>query len=306
VGLEGGLGASQDHRVRGIFAMLAAVATFAVMDSTLKLLSEHYTALQVAFLRGAAALPFVLTPIVVRNRLSRLKPVNVRLHLLRGVLSVLLLVSFVQAVRQSSLASTYAIFMCAPLLVAALSAPVLGEKVAGAQWGAILVGLAGVLLMLKPGQGHWAAKGALWAVLATSMYTISVVTLRLLSRTDTNESMVFWFTALLSVAAGLLSLPGWHALQWQHLPLIAGLGATGAIAQYLVTVAFRSAPAAVVTPFEYSALVWGVCLDVAIWHAWPDGITLVGGAIVIGAGLFLIARERRDAASRAAVPVGEH
>jgi drug/metabolite transporter (DMT)-like permease len=281
--------------------MLVAVASFAAMDSQLKLLSEHYAALQVAFIRGAAALPFVLVPILLRDRLARLRPVNLRLHLLRGVLSVVMLFSFVLAVRESSLASTYAIFMCAPLLVAALSAPMLGEKVAGQQWGAIGVGLAGVLLMLQPTGGRWATTGALWALLAVTTYTLSVVTLRILARTDTNESMVFWFTAMLAVGAGLLSVPVWRDLQWTHVPIMAGVGLCGALGQHFITVAFRSAPAATVTPFEYTALVWGVALDVAIWSVWPSVVTLLGGGIVIGAGLYLIERERRAAAKKCSV-----
>jgi drug/metabolite transporter (DMT)-like permease len=273
--------------------MLVAVASFAAMDSLLKLLSAHYPPLQVAFLRGAAALPFVLVPIVARGRLGRLRPVNLRLHLLRGALSIVMLMSFILAVRESSLATTYAIFMCAPLLVAGLSAPMLGEKVAGAQWGAIGVGLAGVLLMLKPSGGQWGTTGTLWALLAMVAYTVSVVTLRILARTDSNESMVLWFTVMLAVGAGLLATPAWRSLQAAHLPLIAGVGLSGALGQYFITVAFRNAPAAVVTPFEYTALVWGVALDVAIWSVWPSVITLVGGAIVIGAGLYVIGRERR-------------
>jgi drug/metabolite transporter (DMT)-like permease len=275
--------------------MLAAVASFAAMDALLKLLAAHYPPLQVAFVRGVAALPFVLAPILLRNRLARLRPVNLPLHALRGVLSIVMLYAFVSAVRDSSLAATYAIFMCAPLLVAAASAPLLGERVARAQWGAIAVGFAGVLLMLRPGagDGQLGIAGALWALVAMLAYTISVVTLRVLARTDTNESMVFWFTLMLAIGAGLLSIPGWRLLQPEHLALMVGVGACGAVGQYLITVAFRSAPAATVTPFEYTALVWGVILDVAIWSVWPSTVTLLGGAIVIGAGLYLIERERR-------------
>lgn len=281
--------------------MLAAVASFAVMDSFLKLLVAHYPPLQVAFFRGVAALPFVVATVLVRGRLARLRPVNVPLHLLRGVLSIVMLYSFVSAVRDTSLATTYAIFMCAPLLVAALSAPLLGERVAAVQWGAIGVGLAGVLLMLKPGPGQIGVAGAVWATVAMVAYTISVVTLRVLARTDTNESMVFWFTAMLAVGAGLLALPGWREFHWAHGWLVAGVGLTGATGQYLITLAFRHAPAATVTPFEYTALVWGVLLDVAIWSVWPSVVTLLGGAVVIGAGLYLIERERRTSAA-AAVP----
>lgn len=286
------------EHMRGIVAMLVAIAFFAVMDAQLKLLAGHYGPMQVAFLRGVTSLPFVLLPVLLRGRLARLRPVNVRLHLLRGVLSVVMLGSFIFAVRESSLATTYSIFMCAPLVVAALSAPMLGERVVGAQWGAIGVGLAGVLLMIAPrGGGEWVSLGALAAVVAVATYSLSVVTLRLLSRTDTTESMVFWFSVLLSVGAGLLSIPHWAPLQLDHWSLFVGVGLTGALGQHFITEAFRHAPAAVVAPFEYTALLWGVALDLVIWRVLPGAVTIGGGAIVIGAGLYLLARERRQVPS---------
>jgi drug/metabolite transporter (DMT)-like permease len=282
------------EHMRGILAMLFAVALFSVMDAQLKLLAGHYGPMQVSFLRGATALPFVLLPILLRGRVARLRLVNVRLHLLRGALAVLMLGSFVYAVRESSLATTYSIFMCAPLLVAALSVPLLGERVARAQWAAIAAGLAGVLLMIAPRGGQWVSLGALAAVVAAATYSLAVVSLRLLARTETPESMVFWFTALLSVGAGLLAIPGWLPLQLDHWPLFVGIGVTGALGQHFLTDAFRNAPAAIVAPFEYTALLWGVALDLVVWRVLPGGVTLAGGAIVIGAGLYLMARERRS------------
>ena len=281
--------------MRGILSMLAAVAFFSLMDAQLKLLAAHYPPLQVSFLRGATSLPFVLLPILLRGRLARLRPVNVRLHLLRGVLSVVMLGSFVFAVRESSLATTYSIFMCAPLVVAALSAQMLGERVTRLQWTAIGVGLAGVLLMLRPEGAQWISVGSVAAVVAALCYSLAVITLRVLSRTDTTESMVFSFTFLLAVGAGLLSIPGWTPVLWAHWPLLAGVGLLGSLGQHFITEAFRNAPAAVVTPFEYTALLWGVLLDLVVWGVLPGAVTLVGGAIVIGAGLFLI---RREAGSR--------
>ncbi len=277
--------------MRGILSMLAAVAFFSLMDAQLKLLAAHYPPLQVSFLRGATSLPFVLLPILLRGRLARLRPVNVRLHLLRGVLSVVMLGSFVYAVRESSLATTYSIFMCAPLVVAALSAQMLGERVTRLQWTAIGVGLAGVLLMLRPDGAQWISVGSVAAVVAALCYSLAVITLRVLARTDTTESMVFSFTFLLAVGAGLLSIPGWTPVLWAHWPLLAGVGLLGSLGQHFITEAFRNAPASVVTPFEYTALLWGVLLDLVVWGVLPGAVTLVGGAIVIGAGLFLIRRE---------------
>ena len=142
--------------LRGVLSMLAAVAVFSVMDALLKALAGHYGPMQVAFIRGITSLPFVVAVVLVRGRFDRLRMVNVRLHLLRGAIAVVMLAGFIYAVRGSSLANTYAIFMCAPLMVAALSVPMLGERVAPAQWVAIAVGLGGVLLMLRPSGGDWA------------------------------------------------------------------------------------------------------------------------------------------------------
>jgi drug/metabolite transporter (DMT)-like permease len=279
------------NNLRGIASMLLAVAVFAVMDALLKLLAAHYAPMQVAFLRGVTAMPFVLLPVLVRGRAKRLRIVNLRLHLFRGALSVLMLGSFIFAVRESSLATTYSIFMCAPLVVAALSAPMLGETVGRAQWAAITVGLAGVLLMLRPSGGDWVSVGSVAAVVAALCYSLAVITLRVLARTDTTESMVFWFTAMMALGAGTLSIPGWRPLQPPDWPLLVGLGLAGSLGQHFITEAFRNAPVAVVTPLEYTALVWGVVLDFAIWHVLPGASTLLGGAIVVGAGLYVIRRE---------------
>jgi drug/metabolite transporter (DMT)-like permease len=283
------------ENLRGIVAMLLAVAIFSLMDAQLKLLAGHYGPMQVAFLRGVASLPFVLLPVVVRGRMARLRPVNVKLHLLRGGLSVLMLGSFIYAVRESSLATTYSIFMCAPLVVAAISVPLLREKVSRAQWVAIAIGLGGVMVMIAPrGGGEWVSVGALAAVVAVAAYSLAAVSIRILSRTDTGESMVFWFSALLSVGAGLLAIPKWVPLLAAHWPLFAGIGLTGAMGQHFITEAFRRAPASVVAPFEYTALLWGVVLDLVIWGVLPRSTTLMGSVVVIGAGLYLISRERRS------------
>jgi drug/metabolite transporter (DMT)-like permease len=148
--------------------------------------------------------------------------------------------------------------------------------------------------MLRPTGAGWATLGGLAAVLSAVCYAVSAIALRVLSRTETTESLVVYFTALLSLGAGLIALPGWRPMMLADLPLLLGIGVFGSIAQYLITEAFTNAPASVVAPFEYTALLWGVLLDLVVWKVLPGAITLLGGAVVIGAGLFLIARERQS------------
>jgi drug/metabolite transporter (DMT)-like permease len=291
-----------NRRAKGIAAMIGAVALFSAMDALLKLLVEHYPPMQVTALRGLASIPFLLLPIVIRGRWSRLRTTHWHWHVARAAIGVVMLGSFIYAVKRLSLADTYAIFMCAPLLIVALSVPLLREKVALGQWAAIAVGLAGVIVMLRPTGAGWATLGGLAAVLSAVCYAASAIALRVLSRTETTESLVFYFTALLSLGAGLIALPGWRPMVLADLPLLLGIGVFGSIAQYLITEAFTKAPASVVAPFEYTALLWGVLLDLVVWKVLPGAITLVGGAVVIGAGLYLIARERQ---SRPMVPGGD-
>jgi drug/metabolite transporter (DMT)-like permease len=273
--------------------MICAVALFSAMDALMKLLVERYPPMQVTTLRGLASLPFLLLPFLIHGRWHRLATARWHWHLGRAAIGVVMLGSFIFAVKQLSLADTYSIFMCAPLLIAALSVPLLRERVSAGQWVAIGVGLAGVLVMLRPTGAEWATIGGLAALLSAVCYAASALALRVLSRSETRESLVFYFTLLLSIGAGLLALPGWRPMLVSDLPLIVGIGFLGATAQYLITEAFRSAPASVIAPFEYTALPWGVLLDLLIWKVLPAAITIAGGAVVICAGLYLIARERR-------------
>ena len=273
--------------------MIGAVALFSAMDALLKLLVDRYPPMQVTTFRGLASLPFLLLPFLIRGRWHRLRTGQWHWHLARASIGVVMLWAFIFAVKRLSLAGTYSIFMCAPLFIAALSVPLLREKVAPGQWMAIGVGLAGVLMMLRPTGAGWVSIGGLAAMLSAICYAGSAIALRILSRSETNESLVFYFTLFLSIGAGLLALRGWRPLALSDLPLLAGVGFLGATAQHLITEAFRSAPASIVAPFEYTALLWGVLLDFAVWKVLPGGLTLVGGAVVIAAGLYLIVRERR-------------
>jgi drug/metabolite transporter (DMT)-like permease len=113
--------------------------------------------------------------------------------------------------------------------------------------------------------------------------------------------MVFWLMAMVTVGAGALAAPGWVDVRWSHWPLLAAVAVTGTFGQFALTHAFRIGEASVIAPFEYTAVAWGLGLDWALWSTRPEGRTLAGAAIVVGAGLYLIRRER-DAAVAASTP----
>jgi drug/metabolite transporter (DMT)-like permease len=121
---------------------------------------------------------------------------------------------------------------------------------------------------------------------------VSAITVRVLGRTDSSESMVFWLTALLAAGAGLLAAPDWVAVRWSDAPVLGVIAVTGFLGQFAITEAFRRAEASLIAPLEYTALAWGAGLDYLFWHTLPDGVTLVGAAIIIGSGLVLLRREK--------------
>ena len=277
---------------RGMLLMLASVALFSLMDAGLKLLSAHYPPFQVAALRGLSSLPLVLAWALWTVGPRALLRVRWSLHLLRGVLGIAMMASFVYALKRLPLSTAYSIFFVAPLLITALSVPILGEKVGPRRWSAIAVGLVGVLVVLRPtceGMLTWAGLAVLVAAFG---YAVSAITVRVLARTDPSQAITFWLLALMALGAGALALPGWVPLRAQDLWIVGGIGVAGAIGQYAITEAFRLAEASRVAPLEYSALVWGLLLDLTLWGVLPDAVTWIGAAIIIASGLYLIRREK--------------
>jgi drug/metabolite transporter (DMT)-like permease len=272
--------------------MLLAVLMFALMDAGLKLLSPHYPPLQVAALRGLSSLPLVTLWVLATVKPATLLQVRWPLHLVRGLLGICMMVGFVYGLRTMPLSTAYAITFVAPLLVTAMAGPLLGEKVGAGRWAAIVIGLVGVLVILRPtGEGMLTA-GGLAILIAAVCYAAGAITVRMLAQRDSTQAMVFWFMVLLSLGAWLLALPGWVALQAGHLWIIGMVGLAGSLAQVALTEAFRRGEASLIAPLEYTALVWGVALDLALWSVLPDGVTWIGAAIIVASGIYLLRREK--------------
>ena len=278
-------------RLRAISLMLMAVAAFSAMDALLKYFATRYPSMEVAFLRGLASLPFMALPALVRGQYRELLPGRFWMHLLRGALMVVMLAGFVYAVRTLSLASAYSIFLAEPLMVTALSGPLLGERVGWRNWVAIGVGLIGVVVILRPSASSFVTVGALAALIAAAAYALSVVALRAIAHTDSTTRVVMWTVGLMTVITGVIAVPGWVPVESGHVKWLVLLGVCGAIGQLLLTEAFRSAPPAIVAPFEYTALLWGILIDWTVWSVLPASRVYIGGGIVMASGLYLIWHE---------------
>ena len=283
---------TQKSPSRAVAWMLMAVACYSLMDAGMKQLASSYPTLQVTFLRGAASLPFVLVWVLATAGPRSLVPRRWVLHLLRGVLGMVMIGCFVYALRSLPLSTAYTIYFVAPLLIAALSVPLLGEHVGPRRWIAIGIGLVGVLVVLRPGVGGFISVPGLMVLLAATAYAVAAITVSMLTRTDTPQSMVVWFLVIMAVGAGLLAIPDWQPLQLGHAALIAGMGLAGAGGQVALTRAFQLGEASLIAPLEYTGLVWVIGWDLLFWGALPDRFTWLGAAIIVASGLYLLHRER--------------
>jgi drug/metabolite transporter (DMT)-like permease len=287
-----GIDAKSRRQRRGMLLMLVSVGLFALMDAALKTLSAHYPPFQVAALRGLSSLPLVLAWALLTVGPLPLLRVRWPLHLLRGVLGIAMMASFVYALKRLPLSTAYSIFFVAPLLITALSVPILGERVGPRRWTAIAIGLVGVLVVLRPTGAGVMSMAGLAVLVAATGYAVSAITVRVLARTDSTQAITFWLLALMALGAGALALPDWVPLRAQDAWIIGGIGVAGALGQYTITEAFRLGEASLIAPLEYTALLWGVLLDLTLWGVLPDAVTWLGAAIIIGSGLYLIRREK--------------
>jgi drug/metabolite transporter (DMT)-like permease len=129
---------------------------------------------------------------------------------------------------------------------------------------------------------------------------LSALIVRVLGRSDSTQSMVFWMLAMVSVFATALAWPQWIALRAADTPVLIALAISGALGQWGITEAFRRTPASILAPLEYTALVWGIGLDWMLWHTLPDRTMLLGAAVIVVAGLYLLRRERGAGATKSA------
>jgi drug/metabolite transporter (DMT)-like permease len=276
--------------MRSIVGILCAMAMFSCMDAMLKVLSGAYPPAQVTALRGLASLPLVCAWVGWRREFALVFHPRLRwgLHLLRAVFGIMTMVLFTTGLRSMGLAEAYTLTFISPMVVTLLAAPMLGERVRPHHWAALLIGLAGVLVALRPDQSGFLTLGALAVLGASVTYAVGSVMGRLLSRTDPAVSLVFWSTASLAIGGLLLSWHQWVALRESHWLVLVGIAIVGFLAQVAITDAFRHGQASTVAPFEYSALAWAVLIDWFVWNILPDGYTMLGAAIIVGSGLYVL------------------
>ena len=289
-----------EETVRGIALIAGAYLVISGTDAAVKwALPEVGTAVAMIW-RGVIGAACVA--LLARGR--GLFPRNRRLLAVRSLLHTGVSATWYWAwARGMPLADSYAVAAAAPLLMTVLAIPMLGESVGWRRWTATLVGFGGVLVMLQPSGDLWRIETPALLLAVTAMAVTRIWT-RVLARSDTPSAIAFWLMVA-HVPMGLALLPAFPPPSGSFVPSLGaavaliGFGAANAVAHILFGRAFALAPVAVLAPFEYSALIWGGLLGFLIWGEVPAWTTLAGAAIIVGAGLYTLRRERvRRAAER--------
>jgi drug/metabolite transporter (DMT)-like permease len=262
------------------------------MDGCSKFLSQQYAPAQILFLRYLFSVPLAILLVAPAGLRRVARTHRPWFQLARVTLIVVEMGLVLMVFRVMPLADAQAIFSATPLVVTALSVPVLGERVGLRRWTAVLIGFVGVLIIVRPGVGvlH---PGAGICLIATVMYAVYQVMTRILGRVDRAET-IFLFQIVVGTAL-LLPLAPWvwvtpPLLHWPLFLLIAGLGAAGHL---LLIKALHAAPAVIIQPFTYTSLIWATLFGWLLFGDVPDHWTILGAACIVAAGLYAAARQRR-------------
>ena len=281
------------QRLTGIALMCGAVALFACLDTTAKYLNTQMDSMEIAWARYTSA--FMLT-LIVSNPFTHAGLLRTRRPVLQITRSVLLVASTALnflALRWLQLDEALSIIFTFPFIVAIASGPMLGEWIGWRRWSAICVGFGGVLLITRPGFGGMHPT-ALLSLTATIFYGLYAVITRVVSRVDSNQTSLFYANFI----GALVMLPVipfvWTAPEnWLIAAMLMGTGVLGSAGHFLLISGHRLAPAAVLSPFVYTQLIWVVILGYLVFDHVPNGWTMAGAAIVIASGLYLLYRERK-------------
>ena len=273
----------------GLFSL--AMMMFSATDGAAKYLSSDIAPQQIIFLRFVIVLILILLFCIYRGQWNILKTTQPTLQILRGLLLAVCSLIFYFALKHLPLELCAAIGFVSPLFVTALSIPFLGERVGLRRWIAVLIGLLSVLMILRPGGVSFQL--AMLLPLGSSLcWAMALVLTRLMRGSEQALTVLAW-SSLVGVAAVFpLVWPVWvtpNASQWTILIL---LGVFNGLGQYLVIRAFMLASASLLAPFSYSIIIWSMLIGLIIFNSFPDGITLVGAAILIAAGLYIWHREK--------------
>jgi drug/metabolite transporter (DMT)-like permease len=283
------------HRpLYAICLRLIAIACLSAMFALIKLASVRGVSLvEALFFRQLVAVPIALALVLAGPGIASLRTARIGRHATRAVVGLIGMISNFGAAILLPLAEATTLQFTVPMFATILAILLLGEVAGPHRWAAVIVGFAGVLLVVQPGSGHFPLVGGLVGLFAAFMVALVTTQIRELGRTESALTTVFWFSFLSVPVLGVAYLFVARA----HVPLdwalLVAIGAIGGLAQVALTASLRWASVSTVVPMDYSSLIWATLFGWLLFGAFPGTSTWLGAPLIIASGLYIVWREHR-------------
>lgn len=280
---------AQSNNFKAIIAIIIAVFSVTLMSVQAKLIGIDYHPTQITFARGIIVLIF-LSPLIYKlGGINFLKTKKPALHFFRSIAGLVGNLMFFFAFQRLPVADVTVISQAVPIFSGILAIFFLKEIIGWRRWAAIIIGFFGVIIAINP-TGE-IALASIYALVATLMWSITIIFLRLLGTTEHPVKTVFYFMLISVIITSLFQPFLWKQPSLDVILLFFGLGTTAFITQILMTYALQKAPASIVSPFNYSGIVWAIVFDYMIWNSTPVMTTIIGGIIITITGIYIFRRE---------------
>ncbi|MCC7426189.1 MAG: DMT family transporter [Alphaproteobacteria bacterium] len=292
-----------DAPVAGVLLLMLTIAMFVVMDTTIKYLTDSVPLFLMLWVRFGAHLVAMVLIMLARGRSLWHRPRRPGLQAARSLLLLFTSICFASGVHYLPLAEATAITFVSPLMLTVLAARMLGERVGALRWAAVLLGFAGVLVVIRPGLGVTHPAAALVVIAAVALALYQTLTRRIAGQDDVMTTGLH--TALAATAVTTPIAPFvWVALPFKAWALMLMIGVMGAISHIFLIMAFNRAPASLLAPFVYTQLIWAAIAGWLVFGDIPDWATGLGAGVIAAAGLIVLHGERRARQARAAAAPG--
>lgn len=284
----------QDNPALGVGLLLLALFLLSAMDAVAKYLTFALEPPQILAVRFSIFLMFALAMAKRAGLRRSAKSARPGVQTVRGLVMVCQMTAFLVAISFLPLADVHAIVALAPLLVMAMAAIFLGERIGPRRIVAVAVGFVGVMIIIRPGTGVF-EPASLIALAGACFWSVFQVLLRVVGASDGPETTTLYSAVIGAICFGALAPFFWRPPDAETWAWLVVLGLLGAVGHFLLSMAFQKAPASTLQPFAYSMPIWAALMGWAAFGEFPDQWTIVGGAIVIASGLYALGRERKAA-----------
>lgn len=280
----------KDAKHRGIMFALIAMMLFSCMAAIAKHFADHYSAFQIAFFRFFFAL-FPLFPLIVSSGgFEVFKTKRFFGHVWRSCVGTASLITYFYSLQHLPLADAVAVSFTNPIFITLLSMVLLKEKVGRNRWIAIVLGFIGVIIIAKP-DGLNLNIGVFFGLASSMFYALAMISLRTLGGTEKVLTTTAYFTILASLMLAIPAALSWTAPPFLDLMIFILCGLLAGIGQLFLTSAYQNAPPSVISPFNYSSILWAVIIGFIAWGQIPALHVWIGATIVISTGIYILQQQ---------------